>query len=109
MPGLIAAAVASQGSIDNVAALAAGRIELGLSQADVARDAFSGQGAFAGKPALTELRSIANLFAESLHVVVRKESPINGDRRSAGQAGRPRRARLRHASPPRRRCCAAIG
>ena len=78
VPGLIAAAVASQGSIDNAAALAAGRVQLGLSQADVSRDAFNGQGAFAGKPPLTDLRSIANLFPESLHVVVRKESQIAG-------------------------------
>jgi TRAP transporter TAXI family solute receptor len=76
VPGLIAASVASQGSIDNLTALAQGRVQLGLSQADAARDAFAGQGAFAGKPALSDLRSIANLFPESLHVVVRKESPI---------------------------------
>ncbi len=76
VPGLIAASVASQGSIDNVTALAAGRVQLGLSQADVARDAYRGERAFAGKPPLTDLRSIANLFPESLHVVVRKDSPI---------------------------------
>ncbi|MFO1153506.1 MAG: TAXI family TRAP transporter solute-binding subunit [Rhodospirillales bacterium] len=78
VPGLIAASVASQGSIDNVGALTAGQVQLGLSQADVARDAFDGSGVFAGKPPLSDLRSVANLFAESVHVVVRKESPITG-------------------------------
>lgn len=76
VPGLIAASVASQGSMDNVKALSRGQVQLGLSQADVARDAYMGKGAFADGPALSELRSIANLFAESLHIVVRKDSAI---------------------------------
>lgn len=76
VPGLIAASVASQGSIDNVQRLAGDRVELGLVQADVARDAFRGQGAFAGKPPMTELRAIANLFAEAVHVAVRADGGI---------------------------------
>lgn len=75
VPGLIAASVASQGSIDNVQRLAADRIELGLVQADVARDAYRGEGGFAGKP-LQNLRAIGNLFSEAVHVAVRADGGI---------------------------------
>jgi hypothetical protein len=77
VPGLIAASVASQGSIDNLLALASDRIELGLVQADVARDAYRGQGAFSGKPPMSELRAIGNLFAEAVHVAVRADDSIH--------------------------------
>lgn len=70
VPGLIAAAVSTSGSPDNVRQLAAGSIELALCQADVAREAFAGEGDFAGHP-VRSLRAIANLFPEALHVVVR--------------------------------------
>jgi TRAP transporter TAXI family solute receptor len=41
-------------------------------QADVAYWAYSGTGVFDGKPKVADLRSIANLYPESVHVVVRK-------------------------------------
>ncbi|HYN39349.1 MAG TPA: TAXI family TRAP transporter solute-binding subunit, partial [Rhodospirillales bacterium] len=47
-----------------------GKIELALCQADVARDAFAGEGTFAREP-IPSLRAIANLFPEAVHVVVR--------------------------------------
>jgi TRAP transporter TAXI family solute receptor len=78
VPGLIAASVASQGSIDNLQALAGGRVDLGLAQADVARDAYRGEGVFAGRPAMAELRSIGNLFPEAVHVAVRADAGIKG-------------------------------
>ena len=71
-PNLVVTAVASNGSVANVNAIQSGAAESGLSQADVAFWAFTGTGVFDGRPKVTELRSIANLYPESVHVVVRK-------------------------------------
>lgn len=76
VPGLIAAAKSTQGSVENVLAVAEGALDTALSQADVAFFAYSGKGAFAGRPPLASLRAIANLFPEAIHVVVRWESAI---------------------------------
>jgi len=76
-PGkLIATAHASNGSLGNVIGVASGALESGFSQADVAAWAVSGTGIFKGRPSLPELRLIANLYPESLHVVVRKDAGI---------------------------------
>ena len=72
-PGkVVVTAQASNGSLANVTGIAGGAIESGFSQADVARWAFTGKGAFEGKPTITSLRMIANLYPESIHVVVKK-------------------------------------
>lgn len=71
-PGLVASAQASNGSVANVNAIASAAAESGFSQADVAYWAFTGTGVFAGKPKVEDLRSIANLYPESVHVVVKK-------------------------------------
>ena len=74
-PGkLVVTAQASNGSLANVTGIAGGAIESGFSQADVASWAYTGKGAFEGKPAITGLRMIANLYPESVHIVVRKGS-----------------------------------
>lgn len=76
VPGLIANAVSSQGSIDNIKSVAAGQLEMGLSQADVAYYAFVGQGVFAGDPPRDTLRAVANLYPEALHLVARRDAGI---------------------------------
>ncbi|MBI2768715.1 MAG: TAXI family TRAP transporter solute-binding subunit [Burkholderiales bacterium] len=76
-PGkLVATAQASNGSLANVTAVAGGGIEAGFTQADVVTWAYTGTGAFEGKPKITDLRMIANLFPESIHLVVKKGSGI---------------------------------
>jgi TRAP transporter TAXI family solute receptor len=76
-PGkIIATAQASNGSLANVNAIAGGSMEAGLTQSDVATWAFTGTGAFEGKPKVTDLRMIANLYPESIHLVVKKGSGI---------------------------------
>ena len=76
-PGkLIVTAQTSNGSLGNVIGVAAGSLESGFSQADVATWAQTGTGTFEGRPALPRLRLIANLYSESIHVVVRKDSDI---------------------------------
>ena len=71
-PGLISTAVASNGSVANVNSIVGGNMESGFSQADVAYWAFSGTGSFEGKPKVEELRMIANLYPESVHIIVKK-------------------------------------
>ena len=76
-PGkLSATAQASAGSVANVNAVAAGQLESGFSQADVATWAFTGKGVWEGKPAVSGLRLIANLYPESVHIVARKGAGI---------------------------------
>ena len=68
----MATAQSSNGSLGNVISVAAGSLESGFSQADVASWAYHGTGIFEGKPRLSSLRLIANLYPESIHIVVRK-------------------------------------
>lgn len=84
VPGLIASAVTTQGSVDNVAGLTAGNLDMALLQADVANFAHLGKGPFAHEPAHSGLRAIASLYAESVHVVTAASSPLKsvGDLRA---------------------------
>jgi hypothetical protein len=76
-PGkIVATAQASNGSLANVTGIAGGAMESGFSQADVATWAQKGTGIFEGKPNVPGLRLIANLYPESVHVVVKKGSGI---------------------------------
>jgi TRAP transporter TAXI family solute receptor len=76
-PGKIAStAQASAGSVANVNAVAAGQLESGFSQADVATWAHTGTGVWEGRPAVAGLRLIANLYPESVHIVARKGAGI---------------------------------
>ena len=76
VPGLIAVAQATHGSVDNVKAMAKGDLESGLSQADIAYWSYAGKGMFRGKNRITNLRAIANLYPESVHIVARKDAGI---------------------------------
>jgi len=69
---LNASAVATNGSVSNVNGIVGGSMESGFSQADINFWAFSGTGMCEGKPKIEELRAIANLYPESIHVMVRK-------------------------------------
>jgi len=90
--GLIATAVSTQGSVENASFVADGKLDLALCQADVAYHAFTGTGVFAGQPPKNNLRVIANLFSEVLHVVVPLDSSITsimGLRRKRMNLGEP--------------------
>jgi len=97
VPGLVAVAQASQGSIQNVLAVGNGEIESGLVQSDVAYWAFSGAAIALAKHCapgraeppknsgiallkaegpIKDLRTIAALYPEAVHIVVRADSPI---------------------------------
>jgi TRAP transporter TAXI family solute receptor len=76
VPGMVATAVASNGSVANINGVIGGALESGFSQSDVAYWAYTGTGVFEGKPKAEGLRSIANLYPETIHLVVRKGSGI---------------------------------
>ncbi len=86
VPGLLASAQSSHGSVANVQAIASGAVDSGFAQADIAHAAFTGTGPFRGKPALTSLRAIANLYPEHVHVVVRKGASVATVRDLRGRA-----------------------
>jgi uncharacterized protein len=65
-------AVATNGSVANVNGIVGGSMESGFSQADINSWAVNGTGIYQGKPKVEELRAIANLYPESVHIVVKK-------------------------------------
>ncbi|MFL5270288.1 MAG: TAXI family TRAP transporter solute-binding subunit [Stellaceae bacterium] len=93
VPGLVAVAQATEGSVENLRMIAAGQIESGIAQSDIAGWAYTGAGIFAAEGPMKELRAIANLFPENAQIVVRGDGPIRtltdlkGKRISLGQKG----------------------
>jgi uncharacterized protein len=105
VPGLVAVAQASQGSLQNVVAVGTGQLESALVQSDMAYWAYSGSpvtakrcgrgksaAAAAAGPALLksegpikQLRAIAGLYPEHVHVVVRADAPIQSLRDLKGR------------------------
>ena len=75
--GLIASAVSSRGSVDNVNAILSGLRNSGFAQSDVAYWAYTGTGTMEGKEPAKDLRTIAALFEEHIHLVTLKDSKIN--------------------------------
>ncbi len=65
-------AVVTNGSVANIHAIAGGALESGFSQADINNWAFTATGLYDGKPKVEDLRLIANLYPETVHVVVKK-------------------------------------
>jgi len=85
VPGLIAVAESTQGSVENVDRVATGRLESGLAQADIAYWAYHGKGFYFAKGAVGHLRAIANLYPEKVHIVVRADSGIKSVADLAGK------------------------
>jgi TRAP transporter TAXI family solute receptor len=77
VPGLIAVAQATIGSVENIELLRASTVEAGMVQADVAYWAYTGTGTYTGKPPFGQLRTIGTLYAEAIHIVVRADSDIH--------------------------------
>ncbi|MDP1837320.1 MAG: TAXI family TRAP transporter solute-binding subunit [Reyranella sp.] len=74
--GLVASAVASNGSVANVGAIASGSMQSAFIQSDVAFWAYNGTGIYEGRPKVDTLRAIANLYPESFQLVARKGAGI---------------------------------
>jgi TRAP transporter TAXI family solute receptor len=75
VPNLIAVAQATQDSVERLGDIADRDIESALVQSDVAYLAYAGKGPFA-RGRVGNLRAIAKLYPEYLHVVVRGDLPI---------------------------------
>ncbi len=75
--GLIASAVSSRGSVDNVNAIMSGLRDSGFAQSDVAYWAYTGTGTMEGGEPAEGLRTIAALFEEHIHLVALADSGIN--------------------------------
>ena len=76
VPGLVAVAQSSRGSVANVNGIKSGLLSSGFSQSDVAYWAYSGTGTFEGQEAMTDLRAIAALYPEHIHLIASKASGI---------------------------------
>ena len=76
VPGLIAVAQSTQGSVENVRRVGAGSLDSGLSRANIAEWAYNGTWIFEGETAIDNLRAIANLYPDEIHIVVRADSGI---------------------------------
>ncbi|HEV7505830.1 MAG TPA: TAXI family TRAP transporter solute-binding subunit [Thermoanaerobaculia bacterium] len=81
----------SEGSKQNLGWLADGRVDLALTQSDVASDAYGGRGGFA-RP-LSSLRVIAPLYTEAVHILIHRPlyihrlEDLRGKRVAVGPAG----------------------
>lgn len=70
-------AVHSEGSVANVRLLSERKVQFALVQNDVARNAALGRGRFSAAPQ-ADLRAVASLFPEPVHLVVRAGSAVAG-------------------------------
>ena len=82
----------TEGGIENLQMLRDGEVILALSQSDAAWQAYSGSGAFSRAGADAELRSLANLYPEPVHVLTTGQGPssiaqLRGKRVNLGQLG----------------------
>lgn len=75
--GLVVIAQSANGSVANVADIQQQNLESGFVQSDVAYWAYTGTGTFEEALPLTQLRSIASLYQESIHIVTRKDAGID--------------------------------
>jgi len=66
----------TDGSVTNAFLIERDKARFGLVQSDVAAAAAAGEGLFEASGPLADLRAVASLFPEPLHVVVRAESDI---------------------------------
>ena len=83
--GVRASATPTDGSVENIALLERGEADFILVQNDVAAMAYRGQGLFARQPARQDLRAVASLFPEPLHIIVRRDSDITSVAHLAGK------------------------
>jgi TRAP transporter TAXI family solute receptor len=91
VPGYQASAEATGASGENIQRVATGDMDIALTLADTAADAYSGKGAFEGKP--QKVVALARVYKSYIHLVVRRSANINkftdlrGKRVSTGSLG----------------------
>ncbi len=93
VPGLIAVAQSTRGSVENIALLQSGAAESAFAQSDVSYWAFHATGLFRDQEPVRSLRAIAGLYPETVQIAVRRDSDIHtlaglrGKRVSVGPRG----------------------
>ena len=98
---LLAVVKSTAGSVANARNVADGRLDSALVQANVLARAFEGEGEFKNEQARSNLRVIANLYPEAVHLVVarglgiEKVADLKGRRVSIGPKGSGTRADAR--------------
>lgn len=75
--GVLAVGKASHGSVANARGVNSGRVQSALIQADIANWAFNGKEMFKTEGALKNLRAIASLYPETIHLVARETGEID--------------------------------
>ena len=97
-PSLRCTAPATGGSVDNINAVRAGQMALGLAQSDTQFEALEGNPPFAEQGPMPELRAVFSLHAEPVTIVARDDSGIvtladlKGRRVNVGNPGSGARA-----------------
>jgi TRAP transporter TAXI family solute receptor len=93
VPGMIAVAQSTAGSVGNVEAIGKAALDGAIVQADVAFWAYYGAGIYTPGGAIRDLRAVANLYRDSIHLVVRADSGVGsvadlkGKRVAMGEPG----------------------
>lgn len=91
-PGIVVSAKSSDGAVANVLAVNSGEAVSGLAGANVVADAVAGQGPFRKSGKQSHIRVMADLYGETLHLVVaqkgrvRSVAGLRGKRISVGLA-----------------------
>ncbi|MDF2366564.1 TAXI family TRAP transporter solute-binding subunit [Sneathiella sp.] len=85
VPGLIATAQTTHGSVDNIYGVTRGYFDTALAQSDTVVAAYNGTGIYDDKEPITSLRVIANLYPEDVHLVVRRDAGIKNIRDLKGK------------------------
>lgn len=91
--GLDFRALITQGSVENVNLLRQDQAPLAIIQSDIAEQARTGAGPFAGRGAFDDLRALGSLYPEYVHIIVRRDSEaralpdLKGKRIAIGPAG----------------------
>ncbi|MBM2575650.1 TAXI family TRAP transporter solute-binding subunit [Jannaschia sp. Os4] len=74
--GLTLVPLVTRGSLDNIEAIMDGRRASGFAQSDIGFWASEGSGIWSGRPPAEDLRTIAALYPEHIHVVTLAESAV---------------------------------
>lgn len=85
VPGLVAIAQSSNGSVANIEAIESGALESGFVQSDIAHWAYTGTGIYEGEGRIESLRAITSLYPESIHIVTHDDSGIASVRDLVGK------------------------
>jgi TRAP transporter TAXI family solute receptor len=86
---------ATDGSVENINRLRSGELSLAIVQSDLAADAVSASGPFAGGMPFSDLRSIVGFYPQALTILVRGDGSVKtaddlkGQRVAVGAPGEP--------------------